>query len=123
MHPKLGITNQILYRDIGNVTEGLLCDIGWALATSIRENHIKDEKMISFFPNPNYDENLFFTSNETITNCTTKIYNNLGVLLHQESLKSLHSMPINFPLEKKGLYFIKVTQGNEIISTEKLIKL
>jgi len=122
MHPQLGFTNQNLYRDIGNVTEGMLCDIGWTLATSIRENSINDEGLITLYPNPNYNGNLFIYSTKNVTNCSIEIYNSLGELLHQENLKSLDSKSINFSFIN-GIYFIKVMQGNEVISTEKIIKL
>jgi hypothetical protein len=62
MHPQTGFTNQNLYRDIGNVTEGLLCDLGWAISTSIGENIYENGSSVKLYPNPNYDGNLFIST-------------------------------------------------------------
>jgi hypothetical protein len=51
------------------------------------------------------------------------IYNSLGKIIYQENLIGSANKPLQLQLIETGMYFVKVMNGNEVISTEKIIKL
>ena len=83
-------------------------------------NELNKRIKIIVYPNPFFSETTFKT-NEALKNATLSIYNTLGleiriiknisgqeIILHRENLSS-------------GLYYIRLTQDNKIITTHKLV--
>jgi hypothetical protein len=78
------------------------------------------ERNFAVFPNPFYTETTFQTDNP-FNNTTLAIYNSHGQMVKQ--IKNISGLTFtllrdNLPC---GLYFIRMTEGNEIIKTVKLI--
>lgn len=80
---------------------------------------VKGEKSIKVYPNPNNGQfTLEFSNVES--GATIRIYNMLGSQIYRSTTTSQTSHKVNLPEIKRGIYFIKVTDGKEQF-TKKMI--
>ena len=86
------------------------------LVTSVNEDN---EQSIQLFPNPTNSTSIL--QFETATNHSVEVVNNLGqvVSTYQTDSKQLN---INLSEQAKGIYLLRITNGNSVI-TKELIKL
>ena len=75
---------------------------------SIDENNLNT---ISIFPNPVSDKLTIKTTNNDLPD-SYKIYNVLGQVIKEEFISSQSDLEINTSNYSNGLYFIKITKGN-----------
>ena len=83
----------------------------------IRMNNIVSNLNTSISPNPSNGR--FTISINENTSSEIFVYNNLGQLIHQETLRSSSSQ-IDLSAHSKGIYFLKV-QSVDKIYTEKIV--
>ena len=94
--------------------------IYYSLASSATENEILPES-ISISPNP-FSEQLFIRQNGAFTKKMNLIlFNSLGEIVLERDVNGEQSFNFNFL--NKGLYFVQIKSGSEVLKTEKLIKM
>ncbi|MEO6304719.1 MAG: T9SS type A sorting domain-containing protein, partial [Bacteroidia bacterium] len=90
------------------------------LCTNELENVINQNVIISIYPNPNNGE-FYISEFENNIGNDVEIYNSVGQLLKQFKIESqIQQIEINeYP---NGFYFVRIMDGNLILSTTKIIK-
>lgn len=84
-------------------------------------NTNEDKAQLNIYPNPSQDF-LTLNMNETFAqNVKIEIYNVTGELLYTENIEWLDHSKINISNFSKGVYFLKVTTPNDIL-TKKIVK-
>jgi len=82
-------------------------------------NEIQNETHIAFYPNP-FSSSTTLHTNENLRNATLIVYNTFG-----QEVRSLVISHSPFVIERSdlpsGLYFIRLTQDNKTIATDKLV--
>jgi hypothetical protein len=83
-------------------------------------DEIKVENLVSIFPNP-FSDQTTLQANENLKDATLTVYNLVGQQVKQ--IKNVSGQTITFHRDNlpSGLYFIRMTQDNKIISTDKLV--
>jgi Secretion system C-terminal sorting domain len=77
---------------------------------------------ISVFPNPNYGKFNISLKN-SISKIQIEIYNNWGKKIYESSIRSpLSENEIDFSLHPKGVYFIKINDGDNYYNDKIVIQ-
>jgi len=77
------------------------------------------EKLVKIYPNPNNGQFTIELTNVE-SGATLSIYNMLGAMVYQSLVTNQTSHKINLPGVRKGIYFVKVMDGNELL-TRKIV--
>jgi YD repeat-containing protein len=77
------------------------------------------QKSVKVYPNPNNGQFTLEFSNVEI-GATIRIYNLIGALMYHSTATSQTSNKVNLPKIRRGIYFVKVTDGREQF-TKKMI--
>lgn len=89
------------------------------LITSINNPHESIER-ISFFPNP-FSQQTTLQSNKALNNATLNIYNSFGQQVKTIIHISANAITLYSDNLTNGLYFIRLTQDNKVVTEDKLI--
>jgi len=90
------------------------------LAYFTETQEIKNNSGITVMPNPT--NGLFsITMQNTAANAVIEIYNSLGEKIYYKTTGKQPIITINLTDKPKGIYFIRLTQDNKTILTEKLM--
>jgi hypothetical protein len=105
----------------GGVQQGTILyvdELSYSLTNGINENNPNGN--LSIFPNP-FSKQTTLQSNNLFSNATLTIGNCFGHTVKQ--IKSISGQTITIQRDNlpSGLYFIRLTQDNKIITTDKLI--
>lgn len=86
--------------------------------TGIREQ--QNETSIAIYPNPVLSESTLKTNRE-LNNATLTVYNSCGLV--QTEIKNISGNSVKFNRDKlaAGIYFFRLSEDQEIITTEKLV--
>ncbi len=84
------------------------------------ENLNSNESVVSVFPNPFSTQTTLQTDNH-FKNANLTVYNSYGQQVKQIKNISGQTLTLNRDNLTSGLYFLRLTQDNKIISTEKLV--
>jgi len=95
-------------------------NINAAIFVGIDENENLNQASLSIFPNP-FSDITTIQTNDQMENATMTIYNSSGQIVKEISGINGKLIMINKDDLQNGLYFIRLTQADEIIATEKLI--
>jgi len=76
---------------------------------------------INIYPNPFTSEITFFSSTP-LKDATIILFNVLGESISEIKKINGHSSTITLDKLQRGIYFLRITQGDKIISTKKIIK-
>ncbi|OFX35673.1 MAG: hypothetical protein A2X08_12535 [Bacteroidetes bacterium GWA2_32_17] len=111
--------------DAGDLTlsdpDGSISDIGafyFPLPVQVNENN--SENTFSLFPNP-FSTQTILQTDKVFTNAILTLYNSLGQQVKQ--IKNISGQTITLFRDNltSGLYFLRLTQDNKVITTDKLI--
>jgi D-alanyl-D-alanine carboxypeptidase len=81
---------------------------------------VPEEKMVKVYPNPNNGKFTLELSNIE-SGVTISIYNIQGTRVYQSSAKNLICQKINLTGIRKGIYFVKVLDGKEQLTTKMIV--
>ena len=107
------ITSTIATQTFNGGTETTLC-----LTTG--ENEITEKSLVSIFPNP-FSSQTTLNIDKNLHNATLTVNNYFGQAVAQ--IKNINGRTITFDRGNlsSGLYFIRLTEDNKIIATEKVV--
>ncbi len=102
--------------DLADINMDLTFSTYVDVATSINDIHTENNFVV--FPNPSYGK-FILNSNRNIT--SIEIFNYLGEKAYATIVKQQTSNEIDLSNSSKGIYFVRLTDDNENIHTEKII--
>lgn len=92
------------------------CDL--TLTTSAVENN-SSEQRINAFPNPS--NGIFSFKNETTGTTEIQVYDMLGKIVYQTSIKGALSANIDLSKQPSGVYFVRALENNRTSYNQKII--
>ncbi|MBD3724366.1 MAG: T9SS type A sorting domain-containing protein [Flavobacteriaceae bacterium] len=105
------------HNGVATFCEWAYIDIMYVFANRMANpNHI-----VKVYPNPSIDGVYTLTFEEKFATATTEVYNLMGILVHQEEVKSSNETKLYLNALPKGTYVLKTTVNNTTY-TSKLIK-
>ncbi|MCC6691610.1 MAG: T9SS type A sorting domain-containing protein [Bacteroidia bacterium] len=87
---------------------------------SVGINELLSNLSISILPNP-FSSQTVIRTNHLINNATLIVYNQLGQIVEQMENLSGQIITLNRNTLPTGLYFVRLSQNNRVIASEKLI--
>lgn len=94
--------------------------LGWVCPLASVDELLKEELRMEIFPNP-FSSSTTIKLNKTIKNIELELYNLLGQKIKTITNISGQTITLNRENLPNGLYFIRLTQDNKVIASEKLI--
>jgi hypothetical protein len=79
-----------------------------------------DKNLISIFPNP-FVASTTIQTNRNLKNANLNIYNSYGQIVKQVNNLSGHTISLSRDALLSGLYFVKLTEENNVIADEKIL--
>jgi len=106
---------------LGNIvrSSGFNLNVNSTNTTNIIQNNLS-ETVIKFSPNP-FNSQTTILADHYLKNVTLTLYNSLGQQVKQLTNISGTTIELKRDNLVSGLYFWKITQGNEIISADRLL--
>lgn len=102
----------------GGTYDGFLVKFSSSALVSLEEN--ENQISINIFPNP-FSTETTLQINENLNDATLMIYNILGQIVIMTGNLNGNEVKLFRDNLQKGIYFLRLTQGNRIITTEKII--
>jgi hypothetical protein len=91
-----------------------------SICTDLEKENLNKDIRIHIYPNPN-DGEFYVSEFENNIGKEIEIYNSLGQLIKQLKIESL-IQKVNIGEYPAGFYFVKIRDGNSVLSTTKIIK-
>ncbi len=80
----------------------------------------KSEKVLTVFPNP-FSQQTTMLSNNYMSDVSVTVVNSTGIVVRELSNISGHTITFNREQLPQGLYFVRVTNGNQLIAVERMV--
>ena len=120
---------EIFYKSIGFIADTVLVDPDyWLITKNNTTQKIIDnsgpQNVIQVFPNPVQEQLFVYLKNYSPPFANIYLYNNIGQVLYKKLLSVNGSEFIEIPFGNiaKGIYFIKVGSGKDIMFVKKILK-